>query len=69
MNSLVDYLVVACGEIVDTSENAPISLNNVINYWLITVVLLSISCLLLFIAIFVKYCMKRRLTIPCLLLY
>ena len=47
MKSLVDDVVVTCDEIMDTTENVPISPNNAINYWLITAILLAIACLLL----------------------
>ena len=49
-----DNVVVTCDGIVDIPENAPINLTDGINYRLFTVVLLSIICLLLFVAVFVN---------------
>ena len=66
MKSLVDDVVVTCDESEDTPVIIPI---NAINYWLIVVVLLAMACFLLLVVIVVKYCMKLRLTNPCLLLY
>ena len=68
MKSLVGDLVVTCGKIEDTPESTQIHPSDGKNYGIIAVVLLPIACLLLFVAIVVKYCMKRRLIIPCLLL-
>ena len=54
-------------EIVDTPNSIVVNPSNVINYWLIAVVLLTITCLLLLVAIFVQYYLKYGLTIPWLL--
>ena len=66
MKSLIDDLLVTCD---DTPASRLVSPSDGINYWLIAFVLLSIASLLLFVAIVVKYCMKRGLTILCLLSY
>ena len=68
MKSLTDHLIVSCDETEDTPETTSINRNDKTNYRLLTVILLAIACLLLLVAI-VKYNMKRRLTIPCLLSY
>ena len=68
MKSLADDVVVTCDEIEDTPERASINLSDGINYWLISVVLLSITYLLLLMAIIVKYYMKLGLTIPCIII-
>ena len=52
MKNLVDDLVVTCDEIEDTPESAVINPSNGTNYWLITVALLVIACLLLLANIF-----------------
>ena len=54
MKGIVDDLVGTCNEIVDTPES-PINPSDGINYQLIVVVLLSVVCLLLFVAIVVKF--------------
>ena len=51
-------------EIVDTPNSIVVNPSNVINYWLIAVVLLTITCLLLLVAIFVQYYLKYGLTVP-----
>ena len=66
---LVDDVAVTCDKIVDMAESAVNNSNNVIRYWPIAIVLLSIAFLLLLVAIVVKYFVKRKLTISCLLLY
>ena len=69
MKSLANDLINTCDEIVDTPNNIAINLNNGINYWLFTVVLLAIVCLLLLLAIVVKHYMKGGLAILWLLSY
>ena len=64
MNSLADNLVVTCHAIVDISKSAPINPSDEISCWLI-----AASLVLLLVIIVFKYCMKHRLTIPCLLSY
>ena len=64
IKSHVYDLIVAWDEIEGIAESALINPSNEINYWLIAVVLLTIACLLLLVAIFVKYYMKSILTIP-----
>ena len=63
MKSLVDDLIVACDEIVNTPGSASINPSNGINYWVIVVVLLAIACLLLLMVIVVNYYMRSGLTI------
>ena len=46
--SLVDIVGVTCDEVAVTSENASINFTSKRNYWLLCVVLLAITCLLLF---------------------
>ena len=67
IKSLIDDLVVTYDEIVNTQEDAPISSINGINYWLINVVVLSITCLLSVMFIVVKFYIKHGLIISCLL--
>ena len=69
ITSLVDDLVVTCDEVENIPKSTSISPSNGINYWLIAAALLAIACLLLLLAITVKYHMKSGLTISCLLLY
>ena len=69
MKNLVDDIVVTGDKTVDMAEIAVISPSNKIRLWLIDIVLLSFAFLLLLVAVFGKYCVKRKLTIPCLLLY
>lgn len=64
MKSPVNDLVVSCDEIEDTPKSVVINYSGGINYQLITAVLLAITCLLMMVAIIVKYYMKRGLTIP-----
>lgn len=67
MRSFVDDLVVIPYQIVDTLLSVKINLSyRLLAYWFC---LLSIACLLLPGAIFVKYCIKRGLTMLYLLLY
>ena len=66
--SLVDDIAVTCDEILNKTESEVINPSNEIRYWLIVTALLSIAYLLLLVAIVVKYCMKCKMTIPCLLL-
>ena len=64
-----------CDEIEDTvrdvsyatPESAAINPNDVIDYWLIFVVLLATACWLLLVVMVVKYYIKCELTILCLL--
>ena len=63
----VSLMVVTCDEIEDTQKTVVVNPSNGIDYRLIVVVLLAIACLLLLVAIDVKYYMKRGLTTPCLL--
>ena len=67
IKSLIDDLVVTYDEIVNTQEDAPISSSNGINYWLINVVVLSITCLLSVMFIVVKFYIKHGLIISRLL--
>ena len=69
IKSINDDLVVTCEEIVDTQESAPVNPSGGIKYWLIAVILSSIACLLLLVAIVVKYYKKSELMISCLLSY
>ena len=59
--------MITCDETVDMAEATLINPDGKTNYWLIVVVLLAITCFLLLVVIVDKYCMKRGLTIPCLL--
>lgn len=59
----------SCEEIADTPETTWINPGDGMNYWRIAVVLIVIACLLLLVAIVVKYYIKRGLTIPCLSSY
>ena len=56
-------------QIENTPESAVINPSNRINYWLITVVLLWMACLLLLVSAVGEYHMKHGLTISCLLSY
>lgn len=58
MKSLVDDLVVTCGEIVDMPETTSVNPTDKINYWFIGAALLVLACLLLLVVIFVKYYVK-----------
>ena len=69
MKNLVDDIVVTGDKIVDMAESAVISPSNKIRLWLVDIVLLSFAFLLLLVAVFGKYCVKRKLIFPCLLLY
>ena len=53
----------------DTPEGVPINPISEITYWLIAVSLLATECLLLLVAIVVKYYIKCGLIRPCLLTY
>ena len=68
MESFVDDAIVTCDEIQDTPRSVIIIPSDEINYWLNTVFLLAIACLLLLVVI-VKYYIKRESTIPCILSY
>ena len=57
MKSPVDDLVVTCDEMWIHQRSTNQSRDRM-NFWLISVVLLSISCLLLFLVIVVNYCIK-----------
>ena len=46
VKSLVDNLVVTCDEFENTPENSVINPSNGINYWLLAVVILAITCIL-----------------------
>ena len=60
----LDKLVVTCNVVINTPETASINCNNSKrSYWLITVVLLAIVCLILLTVISVQYYIKSRLTI------
>ena len=69
MKIVVDDLIATCDEVEDTPKIRPINPSDGINYWLIVVVLVAIARLLFLVVIVVNYCIKRGLTIPCLLLY
>ena len=60
-----DLVITFDDEVLDIPETTPISPSDEINYWLILAVLLSVACLILLVAIAVKYCMSRGLTVPC----
>ena len=68
VKSLVDDLVVTCDQFENIPESAVINPSNGINYWLLAVVLLAITCILLLVVKIVKYYMKPELTISYLLL-
>ena len=69
MKSLVEDLVVTCGEIEYTPVSPVINSCDRTNYWVIDIVKLAITFLLLLLVIVVKYYIKIELTIPCLLSY
>ena len=58
MKSLTDDLAVMRDETKDTPEATSINPNGKANYWLRNVVILAIACLLLLVAIVVKYYMN-----------
>ena len=68
MKSLANDLVVTYNGIVYTPESALIDPGDGMNHSLIAVVLLSIACLLMFVAIIIKYYRKQGFKIVCLLL-
>ena len=59
MKSLADDVVVTCDEIVKTPETRSIKPNDKTSYCFIAEVSLAITCLLLLVAIVVKFSMKR----------
>ena len=65
MKSLTDDIVVTCQDTTETPKSTRINHSDGINYCLI--VLLSIACLLFLVTIAVKYYMKYRSAVPCLL--
>ena len=66
---LIDDLVDICNETVDTPETISVNSTNKTIYWLLSVVLQVIMCLLLLVIVTAKCYMSHRLIIPCLLLY
>ena len=69
IKSIDDDLVVTCEGIVDTQESAPVNPSGGTKHWPIAVVLSSIACLPLLVAIVVTYYKKSELMISCLLSY
>lgn len=68
IKSLVDDLVVTWDIIADTPEISLMNPNDKTNYWLITVVLTAIVCLLLLLVIAIGYYIKLGLTTPSMLI-
>lgn len=65
MKILIDYLVITCGDIIDTVDTEPINSNGKIvtikmDYYNFCNILL-VTILLLTIVTFCYYCLKRRL--------
>ena len=65
MKILIDYLVITCGDIIDTVDTEPINSNGKIvtikmDYYNFCTFLL-VTILLLTIVTFCYYCLKRRL--------
>lgn len=65
MKILIDYLVITCGDIIDTVDTEPINSNGKIvtikmDYYNFCTILL-VTILLLTIVTFCYYCLKRRL--------
>ena len=65
MKRLTDDIVVTCQDTTETPKSTRINHSDAMNYCLI--VLLSIACLLFLVTIAVKYYMKYRSAVPCLL--